>query len=265
MDPELRQVADGFTYRVRSFAAYDVNGYRFHTTQYQEQRPNRRTTNNGVCTRSGSDGVDYYGRLEEIYELEYHGCKPLKPVIFKCHWFDPSPRGMRQNRNLGLVEIKQSSVYPGHDVYVVAQQTTQVYYLSYPCKTDKRLHGWDVVYKVSPHSKLPAPHNEEYHLLDPNTYAGEFFQEDGLEGRFEIDLTEAIGMEVDNEMVVDDNVAEEVRDVEDVELLERLRLGNDNDDDDDTGPLEGGVENMEMRDSDDETYDPDNPDHDEYF
>jgi hypothetical protein len=37
---------------------------------------------------------------------------------------------VRRNKNLGLVEIKQSSVYPRHDVYIVAQQTTQVYYLS---------------------------------------------------------------------------------------------------------------------------------------
>jgi hypothetical protein len=37
---------------------------------------------------------------------------------------------VRRNKNLGLVEIKQSSVYPRHDVYIVAQQITQVYYLS---------------------------------------------------------------------------------------------------------------------------------------
>ena len=264
MNPEVRQVSGGFALRVNTYAVYDVNGYRFHTTQYQEQRPNRRTTNNGVCTCSRSDGVDYYGRIEEIYELEYHGCKPLKPVIFKCHWFDTSSRGMRQNKNLGLVEVKQSSVYPGHDVYIVAQQTTQVYYLSYPCKTDKRLQGWDVVYKVSPHGKLPAPSNEDYHILDPNTYDGEFFQEDGLEGMFEIDLTSVLEMEVDNEMVVDDDTIEEVQNDEDLRLLERLRLGNSNDDDDTVPPLEYGVEFMDMRDSDDE-YDPDIPDHYEYF
>jgi hypothetical protein len=59
------------------------------------------------------------------------------------------------------------------------------------------------VYKVSPYDKLPIPNNEDYNL-DPNTYDGEFFQEDGLEGRFEIDLTEAIRMEVDIEMAVDE-------------------------------------------------------------
>jgi hypothetical protein len=63
--------------------------------------------------------------------------------------------------------------------------------------------GWDVVYKVSPHGKLPIPNDEDYNL-DPNTYDGEFFQEDGLEGRFEINLTKAIKMKVDIEMVVDE-------------------------------------------------------------
>jgi hypothetical protein len=60
------------------------------------------------------------------------------------------------------------------------------------------------VYKVSPHGKLPVPNDEDYNLAS-DTYVGEFFQEDGLEGQFEIDLTEAIGMEVDIEMVVDED------------------------------------------------------------
>jgi hypothetical protein len=59
------------------------------------------------------------------------------------------------------------------------------------------------VYKVSPHGKLPVPNDEDYNL-DLETYDAEFFQEDGLEGRFEIDWTKAIGMEVDIEMFVDE-------------------------------------------------------------
>ena len=74
-------------------------------------------------------------------------------------------------------------MYPGDDVYVVAQQATQVYYLSYPCQIHDNLKGWDIVYKVSPHSKLSIRNNEDYNI-DPNTYVGEFFQEDGLEGSF---------------------------------------------------------------------------------
>jgi hypothetical protein len=51
--------------------------------------------------------------------------------------FDPSV--VRHNQNLGLIKIKQSSMYPRHDVYILVQHATQVYYLSYPCKTNKRL------------------------------------------------------------------------------------------------------------------------------
>jgi hypothetical protein len=59
------------------------------------------------------------------------------------------------------------------------------------CQTKEHLNGWDVVYKVSPHSNLPIPNDEDYNL-DSNTYDKEFFQEDELEGRFEIDIIEAI-------------------------------------------------------------------------
>ena len=86
------------------------------------------------------------------------------------------------------------------------------------------------MYKISPHGKLPIPNNEDYNI-DPNTYAGEFFQEDGLEGSFEIDLTKVIRMEVDNERLVHEDAGDEVHNVKDLELIEWLRLGNDSDDD----------------------------------
>jgi hypothetical protein len=48
MRPELRQLANGFAYKVRSFTYYDVNVYRFHTSTYDQSRPNRKTTNTRV-------------------------------------------------------------------------------------------------------------------------------------------------------------------------------------------------------------------------
>ena len=253
MSAELRQVADGFSYRVKSFNVYDVNGYRFHTTGYEQSRPNRKTTNTGVFTL-GQDGVEYYGRLEEIYELKFQGSVPLTPVIFKCHWFDPTLT--RRTPNVGLVEIRQDSKLPGDDVYIVAQQATQVYYLSYPCQTDKRLQGWDVVYKVSPHGKLPVPNNEDYNN------GREFFQEEGLEGSFEIDLSDVMGMEVDNQRIADEEAGDEVENAHDLELLERLRLGRDSEDD---IPPSNNADYVEEPNSDDEDYDPANPDYDDYF
>ena len=145
----------------------------------------------------------------------------------------------------------------------MAQQATQVYYTSYACQTKGHLKGWDIVHKVSPHGKLPVPNDEDYNF-NPHTYDGEFFQEEGLEGRFEIDLIEAIGMELDNERVDDEDVGDEVQNVKDFEMLERLRLGNDTED---NIPPSDSVDYLgnDNVDSDDEIYDPANPNHEDYF
>ena len=80
--------------------------------------------------------------------------------IFKCHWFDPEVT-RQTHSNFGLVKIRRDSTLPGDDFYIMAQQATQVYYLPYAGQTKEHLKAWDVVYKVSPHSKLPAPNNED--------------------------------------------------------------------------------------------------------
>ena len=77
-----------------------------------------------------------------------------------------------------------------------------------------------------------------------------------------IDLTESIKMEVgDNEWNDDEDVGDEVHNAKNVELLERVQLGVD----DDIPPLEHGPEYLDMHDSDDETYDPANPNQDDYL
>jgi hypothetical protein len=64
-------------------------------------------------------------------------------------------------------------------------------------------------------------------------------------------------MEVDIEKVVDE---EEVQNENDLEMLEELYLGNDNDE---LVPSDGA--DYETIDNDDDTYDPTNPDHKDYF
>jgi hypothetical protein len=84
MSAELRQVANGFAYWAKKYSGYDVNGYRFLITSYDQSRSNRKTTCSEVFTPD-LDDVGYFGLIEEIYELNFHGSKPLTPVIFKCH------------------------------------------------------------------------------------------------------------------------------------------------------------------------------------
>jgi hypothetical protein len=103
MDGELKQVAKGFAYKVKSFTVYDVNGYRFHTRSYKLSLPNQKTTNTRVHT-SDTDDRDYYDIVEEIYKLNFELCEGHKPIVFKCHWFDPNVT--RRAPLIGQVEIR---------------------------------------------------------------------------------------------------------------------------------------------------------------
>jgi hypothetical protein len=140
----------------------------------------------------------------------------------------------------------------------VAQQAVQVYYTRYANQDKEYLKGWAIVHQVSPHGKLPAPNDDDYNNFNANTYDGQFYQEDGLPGTFEIVLPEAIEMEVDNETVHGEVDGDVVVNAKDIAMLERLLLGND--DDDDMEPSDSVV-HLDNIDSDDETYDPNQEDY----
>jgi hypothetical protein len=139
----------------------------------------------------------------------------------------------------------------------VAQQAMQVYYLPLECQKDPTLEGWYLAQLVSPHGKVPVLNNEDYNF-DPNTYIGEFYQPEGLDGTFDIDMFSLMGMEVDND--IDEDDGEEVQNAKDLALLERLWFGvaiDDNDGDE--------AEMLDNIDSDDDTYDPAAADPEDYF
>ena len=154
MRADLKDFARGFTSSAKKLNAYDVNGYRFHTHSYDTNRPGQKTINSGVVT-PGTDGLQYYGRIEEMIELDYGLGDRVNPVVFRCHWFDPTR--VRRYPDIGWVEIQRAYKYDGDDVYILANQAKQVFYLSYACQTVKNLKGWDVVINVPTHSKPAAP------------------------------------------------------------------------------------------------------------
>jgi hypothetical protein len=101
--------------------------------------------------------------------------------------------------------------------------------------------------------RLPVPNNEDYNI-DPNTYEGEFFQEDGLQGDFVIDIIEELEI-----MEVEDDDGEEIDDDDVVVLLEKNAIGEDVD----APPADEYLEDMRV--SDDKTSDPDNLHEDVYY
>lgn len=233
MDAELRQVANGFDYKVRSFDKYDINGYRFRTYVKELSMADRKSTN--CCVSAiGEGGTEYYGRVEAIYELLFYGENPPNVVVFKCYWFQPKET-RRTHEHIGLVEINQSTHLDVPDVYITAQQATQVFYLPWACQTNPNLKGWDVVYEVPPRARLSPPKEEDYEPhINPDTYEGEFFQETRLSKKhFKNRYTSPQNIEVDSDSESDitpeeeqeEPEQEEVTAADDLSMLDRLRQG----------------------------------------
>ena len=187
-----------------------------------------------MCLCYGEGGVEYYGRAEAIYELQFYGENPPNVVVFRCYWFQPKDT-RRTHEHIGLVEIKQSTHLDVPDVYITAQQATQVFYLPWACQTNPNLKGWDVVYEVPPRARLSPPKEEDYEPhINPDTYEGEFFQETRLsKKRFKNRYTSPQNIEVDSDSESDitpeeeqeEPEQEEVTAADDLSLLDRLRQG----------------------------------------
>jgi hypothetical protein len=96
-----------------------------------------------------------------------------------------------------------------------------VYHTPYACQDKDHLKGWSIVHQVSSHGKLAVPNDEDYTFLNTDTYDGEFYQADGLQGSLEIVLPGvSTAMEVDNEIVDEEDLGDVVLNPKDIQMLE---------------------------------------------
>ncbi|KAL3535484.1 hypothetical protein ACH5RR_003945 [Cinchona calisaya] len=109
----LYHLAWGPDTQVKSWLAYFVNGYNFHTCAHGSCKG---TMNSGVCVESVSNG--FYGLIENIIEVEY--LRPImRVVLFKYLWYDPV-KWMNVHRKYNLVEINHKR--KSYDLFILAQQ-----------------------------------------------------------------------------------------------------------------------------------------------
>ena len=99
---------------------YTVNGYKFYTKAWNEDR---KTYNCGVCAKgAGEGGVenDFYGILKDVVEIEYPGEPIKKCILFSCHWFDNTRDiGTRVHNDFGIVEIRHTRRYRKYDPFIL--------------------------------------------------------------------------------------------------------------------------------------------------
>jgi len=137
--------------KVKCYNGYFVNGYVFHIEEYGH---GRKTYNNGVCVKGSTSNeleVDYYGRLEEVVELQYHSEQNIM-FLFKCYWYDTTDKGIKVDPHYGLVEINSKArLRSVNDVFVFTKQYQQVYYTyTHSFRKDRSRVDWLSVLKMNP-------------------------------------------------------------------------------------------------------------------
>lgn len=170
----LKTLSTGPGPEVKRYKGYYVNGYYFDIRQGDG---NKTTYNSGVCVKGScyedDDHVDYYGVIEEIWELSY-GFMYDKVVLFKCFWFD-TRKWMQVHPKNGMVQIKHKSRASKDDPFILASQAQQVYYLRYVSATREHKQWW-VAMKSNARSRVDWSHMQN---VDPKSLNTEdIFQEE---------------------------------------------------------------------------------------
>ena len=209
----LKDLAKGPLHYVKTYSGYYVNGYKFQT---EERCRNSRATNNGLCIKGSSHSsteLEYYGRLEEVLELEYPALPIKRTVLFRCSWFDPTiNRGMQLHPQYKLVDVKKGRVFNKYEPFIFAEQASQVYFISYP-SLRRDSTDWLAVCKIKARSVVEVAEVADMNVLPSDVMP---FQEDVIEQReihhVDIDhipqtLNDANGGFVDIEETEIDNVA----------------------------------------------------------
>ena len=152
--------------KVTTWSAFRVNGFLFQT---QKRCEGKKSYNCGVCVKGSGEGGfedDYYGILQEVIRVEYLG-EPLKQcTLFRCDWFDNTPRGTRSPKLCPFVEVNATRRYKKYDPFIFAASTMQVVYMRYPNGIRDKANWWVVVpnksrHKVNNEFTLPVAFQEE--------------------------------------------------------------------------------------------------------
>ncbi|XP_074300489.1 uncharacterized protein LOC141631763 [Silene latifolia] len=124
-DDLIISLAMGPSREVRTWKRYSINGYNFRAFK-DGKDVSKATLNNGVCV-SSTEGVDYYGTLDEVIELTYTGDHgSYVAILFKCDWLDNSARGMVIHEQYKLVDVNRKRKYTKYEPFVLAYQVEQV-------------------------------------------------------------------------------------------------------------------------------------------
>ena len=123
----------GPSWTIDTWQGYDINGYTFYTVKQDDKST---VQNSGVRIDAFQDQVGsntYYGRIEEIWELNY---VKFKVPLFRCRWVNLRTGVKADKEGFTLVDL--SKVGYADEPFVLAKQVEQIFYIKDP--SNKKMH-----------------------------------------------------------------------------------------------------------------------------
>ncbi|XP_026452354.1 uncharacterized protein LOC113352797 [Papaver somniferum] len=144
---KLYSLSQGPAKECLSYNGYIINGFRFHTREWESRR---KSQNSGLCVHREDEGVaedenDFYGVVNNIIEARYVG--QLRVLLFKCDW-----RTIAGTDEFGFTSVHMSRRYYVNEPFILASQAQQVFYIKDVYNQQK-----EVVIKTQPRRSFNIP------------------------------------------------------------------------------------------------------------
>lgn len=91
-------------------------------------------------------GINYYGNIEEIIEVEYPGLPIKRIVLFKCTWFDPTPKTITKNYpNTSYLMLTRTKDCTSKNLLYLHFKFLKLFMLFTRMGKNQQLNGWKCV------------------------------------------------------------------------------------------------------------------------
>jgi hypothetical protein len=128
---EIRNLAAGPLFTVTTYEAMVINGYTFYTmaqdkkSVYQNSSVRARAVVNDSHDDDDTETDTYYGKIEEIWELDY---VELKVALFRCRWVTNGKRAVSKDK-YGYVSVDLRVFGYKNEPFVTTNDVEQVFYV----------------------------------------------------------------------------------------------------------------------------------------
>jgi hypothetical protein len=116
------------SWHVLTYKGYEINGNTFYTVAQDKRSTNQ---NSGVridATDPNGTKLTYYGRIEEIWELDYG--PNFKVPLFKCQWVKVAGGGVKVDNEYGMTTVDLNNIGYKDEPFVLAKDVNQVFYVN---------------------------------------------------------------------------------------------------------------------------------------